>query len=217
MYRSTLRFPSYRQSLFHCYFCYIHVRTLANAVPVPVVNSDQHAIETLEPWQENVAISLAQKNDTKDILVDDLTATLEAHRASNRATVIREVETLPSNTKGYKRPLLLEHGRDGNNAAKKVHEEIYEKIEGPQNPMWPLDSVQAKAKYGEKDCKTYYKKGAALEYTSAVAWCQGHWRQKHSLHKVQDTPMKRPWLAYMGTMGENSLERCVLESRQRWF
>lgn len=191
---------------------------------MPVVNSNQHAIENLEPWQENVAFSLAKnKKAAKDILVDDLAATLEAHRASNRAAVIHqapvipEAKTLISNTKVFKRPLLLEYGSDGDSAAKKVHEEIHEKKEGPLNPMWPLDSVQAKAKYGEKDCKIYYKKGSALEYTGAVVWCQGFWKQTLSLHKTRDTPMKRPWLAYMRTTGEDNLERSVLESRQWWF
>ena len=215
MYRSTLRPPSCRQSKLLCYFCHIHVRRLANAGSVPVVNSDQHSIEYSEPWQENVAVSLAKiKKVPEDILVDDLDATLEAHRASDRPTFIREVESVPSYDLKPKRPLRLKQGSDGDGAAKKVHEEIDKKKEGPQNPMWPLDSVQAKARYGEKDCKTYYKKRAALEYTSAVAWCQGPWKQTHSFHKVQDTPMKRPWLAYMRTTGEDSLERCVLESRQ---
>ena len=180
---------------------------------MPVVNSDQHAIEALEPWQEDAAISLAKNKDAKDIIVDDLPATLEAHRASNRAPSIREVKTTVIRGLG-KRPLFLEQGNDGDCGAEKIPEEIHEGKEGKLTPMWPLDSVQAKAKYGEIGCKTYYKKGDALEYTGAVAWPQGFWKKTRSFNDTQDTPMKRPWLAYMRTTGEDNLERSVMESRQ---
>ena len=172
---------------------------------MPVVNSDQHAIEKLEPWQENVAFSLARnKKDAKNIVVDSLAATLEAHRASNRAAVIRDVKT-----EGLrKRPLFLEQGNDGDSGAKKIHEEK----ESELIPMWPLDSMQAKAKYGNKAYKTYYKKGSALEYTGAVVQPQGFWEQNPSFNDTQDPPMRRPWLAYMRTTGEDNLERFVLES-----
>ena len=233
MYRSTLRPPSCRQSPFHSYFCHFHVRRLASAGSVPVVNSDQHAIETLEPWQENVAISLAKnKTDAKNIIVDDLTATLEAHRASNRALVIRrtpviqpvirEIKNAVIDTRGLKkRPLSFEHDNNGDSGTKNIYEEVHEEIhqekEEKFNPMWPLDSAQAKAEYGEKRCKTYYKKGDALEYTGAVAWPQRPWKQERSFKDTQDTPMKRPWLAYMKTTGDDNLEWFVLESRQGWF
>ena len=185
---------------------------------MPVVNSDQHPIETLDPWQENVAISQAKNNqDSKSILVDNLSATREAHRAFNRAAVIRVVKPRDIYTKGIKRPLVLKQSSDGDKAAEKLHGEIYQEEEGTLLPMWPLDSVQAKAKYGEKGCKTYNKKRDALEYTGAVVWPQGPWKQTHSLHDAQDTPMKRPWLAYMRSTGEDHLERSVLESRPGWF
>ena len=218
MYRSALRAPSCCLSSFYRQFCQVHFRHLANAGPVPVVNSDQHAIETLEPWQENVAISLARNpKDAKDVIVDDLDATLEAHRSSNRAAVIRRVGYTVINTKRLReRPFYLEQGSDGDSAAKKVHEEIQEEKDGTLMPMWPLDSVQAKALYGEK-CKTYYKKGDALEYNGAVIWCQGHWNQRRSFQDTHDTPMKRPWLAYMRTTGGDNLERFVLGSRQGLF
>ena len=177
---------------------------------MPVVNSDQHPIEALEPWQENAAISLAKNKDAKDIIVDDLTATLEAHRASNRALSIREVKNAVNRRLG-KRPF------DGDSGAKKIPEEIHEEKEEKLTPMWPLDSVQAKAKYGKIACKTYYKKGDALEYTGAVAWPQGPWKKTRSFNDTQNTPMKRPWLAYMRTTGEDNLERSVLESCQGWF
>ena len=224
MYRSTLRSPSCPQSPLHCYLCHVHVRRLANAASVPVVNSDQHAIETLEPWQENVAISLAKnKKDSKNIHVDDLRATLEAHRASNRAAaihgppVIRKVETTEIDTKGIKRPFLFEQSSDGDSAAKKIHEDIHKEKERTPLPMWPLDSVQAKAKYGKKGCKTYYKKGRALEYTGALMLPQGPWKHTRYFCDTQDTPITRPWLAYMRATGEDHLEWSVLESRPGWI
>ena len=186
---------------------------------MPVVNSDQHATETLEPWQENVAISLARNaKDAKDVIVDDLDATLEAHRSSNRAAIIRQVKTTAIiTTRLRERPFSLDQGSDGDSAAEKVHEEIQEEKDGTLMPMWPLDSVQARAMYGEKRCKTYYKKGDVLEYNGAVIRCQGHWKQKPSFQDIQDTPMKRPWLAYMKTTGGDNLERFVLESCQVLF
>ena len=202
---------------------------------MPVVNSDQHATETLEPWQENVAMSLAiNKTDARNIIVDDLTATLEAHRESNRAPVIhrtpvmhpviRQIKNTVIDTRGLrKRPLSFEQGNDGDSEAKEIHEEkeihkeIHKEKEEKFNPMWPLDSAQAKAEYGEKRCKTYYKKGEPLEYTGAVAWPQRPWKQDRSFMDTQDTPMKRPWLAYMKTTGDDNLERFVLECHQGWF
>lgn len=52
--------------------------------------------------------------DDRDVFVDDLSATLEAHRARNRASVIRKIEASPSLL--IHRPLLegnVEDGREG--------------------------------------------------------------------------------------------------------
>ena len=191
MYQSTLRPLSCRQlSLLYC-SCHIQVRRLASAGSVPLINSDQHPKETFEPWQENNAVSLAKyPKDAKEIIVDNLAATLEAHRASNRAAVIPKLKTT-----------------DGDSGAKEIQGEIHEEKEGTLIPIWPLDSKQAKAIYGEEKCKYFSRKGDTLEYAGRVAWCQGFWKQKNPFHQTQGTPMKRPWLAYLRTRGESHLER----------
>ena len=57
-----------------------------------VANSDEQAAEPSKTWQDSSGKALARRDeDSKDIIVDDLAATLEAHRASNRAAVVRKV------------------------------------------------------------------------------------------------------------------------------
>lgn len=194
-----------------------------------MVNSDRPAIETLESWLENLAISLARnENDAKDIYIDNVAATLEAHRASNRAPVIRYVSKRAPVIRYVRKPviftralrkqaLFLEQSNDGDGGAEKTHTKIHEEKEGKLIPMWPLDSVQAKAKYGEQVCGTYRKKRDALEYTGAITYPQGSWEKKGSFKDTQDTQMRRPWLAYMRTTGEDNRERFVVKSRQGWL
>ena len=184
-----------------------------------MVNSDRHAMVTLESWLENLEISLARnENDAKDIFIGSIAATLRAHRASNRAPAIRYIRTPEAFTRALrKQALFLEQSNDGDGGAEKTHTKIHEEKEGKLIPMWPLDSVQAKAKYGEKVCGTYRKKRDALKYNGAITYPQGSWEKKGSFEDTQDTQTRRPWLAYMRTTGEDNLERFVVKSRQGWL
>lgn len=172
---------------------------------MPATKSDKEVLGTLEPWQDGSGKTLARrKKDAKDIIVDDLSATLEAHRASNRAAVIRKVK-LDSDGSIW-RPLLGKYS-DGRSEAKKTHER--KEIEPPR--MWPADSVQAKERYGSADSRGFVKSADPLEYTGVAQWPKKPWKINHS---SEDMLMQRPWLVYMESTSEDYLERFVLESRE---
>lgn len=210
MHRSALRLrscckPRLRWCLFN-----IHVRCLSSAGTVPVANTEKHTIETLEPWQDSSGKTLARREeDTKDIIVDDLSATLEAHRASNRAVTIRKLK-LQSNhdsVESVSRPLPRTNGH-GDSEAKKTQEgKDYE-----VHQMWPADSVQAKERYGKTGSRGFVKSTGPLEYTGVVQWPKQPW---HASDSSKNIPMQRPWLAYLDTTNEDYHERFVLASHQR--
>ena len=166
---------------------------------MPVVNSDQQALNALEPWKYSGG------KDAKDVNIDDLSATLEAHRASNRAAVIRKIE-LDANEirRHYKRP-VLEQDSDGRSEVKNTHKEK----EDETHQMWPADSLQAKEKYGKTGCRGFVKKNDPLEYSGTVQWLKEPWIIPKNC-KYMQLQLQRPWLAYIETMGEDALERFVL-------
>ena len=178
---------------------------------MPVVTSDEQAVEPLKPWQDSSGKALFRREkDTKDIIVDDLSATLEAHRASNRAAVIRKIGVQKGDLPvPYLRP-LLDKG-DGGGEVEETHEVKKEAKEDEPHQMWPADSVQAKELYGKTGSRGYSKSTGSLEYTGATQWPKQPWKISHS---SKDMPMQRPWLAYMGATNEDYLERFVLESRR---
>lgn len=178
---------------------------------MPVLSSDKQAVETWEPWQDSSGKELARRErDTKDIIVDDLSATLEAHRVSNRAAVIRKIGVQASDLpESFLRP-LLDKG-DGGGEVEEIHEVKEEAKEDEPHQMWPADSVQAKEIYGKTGSRGYFKSTDSLEYTGAAQWPKQPWKISHS---SKDMPMQRPWLAYMGTTNEDYLERFVLESHR---
>lgn len=173
---------------------------------MPVANSDRRAIETLEPWQDSSGKMLARREkDAKDIIVDDLSATLEAHRASNRAAVIRKIK-IESNSDlagPILRPLLRENG-DGGSKAKKTQEGKEYEV----HQMWPADSVQAKVRYGKTGSRDFVKSRDPLEYTGVVQWPKQAWEISDS---PKNMPLQRPWLAYLDTTNEGYLERLTNE------
>lgn len=202
MHRSALRLCSCCQPTLRSSFLNIRVRGLA---------SDKQTVERLEPWQDSSGEAWARtQKDAKDIILDDLSATLEAHRASNRAAVIRKIRVQEDDIPGiYLRP-LLDKGDAGDAGSKveEIHEVQEEAQEDEPHQMWPADSVQAKEIYGKTGCRGYFKKIDTLEYTGAAQWPKQPWKISHS---SKDMPMQRPWLAYMGAMNEGYLERFVLE------
>ena len=178
---------------------------------MPVANGDRQAINTLEPWHDSGSKTLAKiEEDAKDIIVDDLAATLEAHRASNRTAVIRKIDThgFPS---PFKYPILKPHS-DGELDVESI-QEIKEDKPSPCQmwPEWPRDSVQAKQKYGRLGCTGRVYKGDLLEYVGSIQELQQPWEISNG---YEDMYRQRPWLAYIENTGEDALERFVPENLQ---
>ena len=205
MHRSALRLRSCCRPRLRRSFYNIHVQRLSSAGNVPAANSDEQAIESLEPWQDFSGKVLARREkDRKNIIVDDLSATLEAHRASNRAAVIRKIQYGTSDLAPPFLRLSLGESGNGGNEAKKTHEAS----ENKPHQTWPADSVQAKERYGKTGSRGFVKKADPLEYTGVAQWPKQPWKINHS---SGDMPMQRPWLAYTETMNEDYRERYVLE------
>ena len=176
-----------------------------------MVHNNRGAVATLEPWQDSDGKALAKKaKDAKDIDIEDLSATLEAHRASNRAIAIRKI----LDPKDSFRQLSL--GGDDHEGS--GSDEMSEAKEKKLLRMWPADSVQAKeikgkiGNRGSRDTRNFIKKsdmGDILEY-------DGHPQQLHKPWKVskheEDVELQRPWLAYIETTSEDNLERFVLRN-----
>lgn len=168
-------------------------------------------------WQTELGeLDVNDAIDAKDIFVDDLSATLEAHRETNKASIIRRVQANAEWEAPYLSPLAdiepIASSKDetvvGRNAdstpfATVVAEDTtLEASDGPENPeirmgqnhehwtrvYWPADSVQL----AELTGKTYKAKPAeVLEYKACLISTQGLFKEK--LGKAQ-----RPWLAPKG-------------------
>lgn len=168
-----------------------------------VANSDQQAIETLEPWQDSNGKMLARnEQDVKDIIVDDLSATLEAHRASNRAAVIRKTPTAGSTTLPFKRLSIQKDSGRGSRVKEKSAQKRSRICQ-----LWPADSVQAKKLYGSTGTNGFVKKGDQLEYIGTASSLKSSWKYDPGLEHSQ---MQRPWLAYIRTTSDDKLEQFVL-------
>ena len=176
---------------------------------MPLANYDQHPIEIWEPWQD---IS------TKDVIAHDLTATLEAHRASNRAAFtqknsppIRKLRSGPIGTELEDGP-VLEQDSDGGRESQKINQgKEGEPFQGRLR-LWPLDSVQAQRQYRKKNRPVKeFAKNAVLEYTAVAFDNKGSWR---IVYHNQNSKFRHPWMNYVKTADRDNLEQFVLEIRQ---
>lgn len=218
MHQSVLGRCSSCQPRLHFYFCYIHLRRLSTAASVPLANNDQHPIETWEPWQDSSAKAPTGTDwKAKDVIVHDLSATLESHRASNRAAVtqknappIRKIRSGPIVTELENGP-VLEQDSDGGRESQKINEgKEGEPFQGRLR-LWPLDSVQAQRQYGGKNRRVKEDaKNDVLEYTAVAFDNKGPWR----LYRPQNSKFRHPWMNYVKTAGRDNLEQFVLEIRQ---
>lgn len=86
-------------------FYRIGTRLLSNIGADPSKLSNGQLKEGAHAWQNGQLLGRKRRaEDDRDIFVHDLSATLEAHRARNRASVIRKIEAPPSLF--IRRPLL---------------------------------------------------------------------------------------------------------------
>lgn len=170
--------------------------------------------------------------NTKDIYVNDLEATLEAHRATNRARIIRRVNAPPDprvfrpdfteSNDGQK--IAVERHTDGtpsdetrsddvggpsesavSNANNAVKDTI--SLEGTKgNALKPWDFWPAHSTQYQKirGLKHIVRTRGALEYHAQEIKPSGTWMLKKA---VQDQ-LHRPWLAYMqGDFGGDASHR----------
>ena len=212
MHRPSLRLQSCCQTRLCRCFHNIHSRRDSS---VPVANTDKQAIESLTLWQDSSGKALVRKalarkeEDTKNIFVDDLSATLEAHRASNRAGVIRKLkskEPVGNLAAPVLRPLLAKSSCEGSKIT-----ETHTVKESGSHQIGRADPVQAQGRCGTIGSRGRVRKTDPSEYTGVTQWPKQPWEINHS---SDDVSLQRPWLAYMETTNERSLQRFVQKSHR---
>ncbi len=169
------------------------------------------------------------------IFLDDLVATLEAHRDHNRASVIHKFEqNVDEALLPFKR-LSLDgassedaettyerggdetdtNGRSSTSAAGPSPSEVsvraYRRRQGPRPLQWPANSVQ----YVEEGSKTrntgFIRSLDPLEYTGAVVPIKKSWKWSGA----NPTMINTPWAPYMeDSTGDNYERSITVESRQ---
>lgn len=197
------------------------------------VDDDGNVIESLSAWEDHHAREVGRRPvDVQDVVLDDLSATLEAHRASNRASVIRKINA-PSDIPS----LFLRPSIDRNYAGKEaLSEDLTEGGELAQNSLkssvddnqaeetqeeneagigiWPADSLQAQEGYGRRNRKRvgrkvgngFVKSRVVLEYAGVAFSPTQSWVYGPSSTKT----FQRPWLAYMEESSGDHLGRLVV-------
>ncbi|KAL2045230.1 hypothetical protein N7G274_002313 [Stereocaulon virgatum] len=123
MYRCTARLRSWRMSNFDLSLNTSHFQLLSTASTTPSATIKRQFAEGQEPglhdfWKDQ------DSGQTKAIIVDDLSATLEAHRARNRAAVIRKIGPRPDTHGLFKRPLFLDAGANDENTIHRAGGEV---------------------------------------------------------------------------------------------
>ena len=181
----------------------------------PAPPSDDGQSDASSDWQTELAN--ASPIDTKDIYIHDLSATLEAHRATNRASLIRRVHQDAEWEAPFVSPLANieaecsphEEATIGSDvqatpAAASLPEEVvtdsahgtnhgrvkvsrHETEKSWTSVYWPADSVQLAELTGKK---YHAKPDEVLEYKACLLQCQGPFSTSNE--KVQ-----RPWLAFL--------------------
>ena len=164
-----------------------------------------------QQWQEELGDP--HLINTKDIFVDDLSATLEAHREANKSTIIRRVQANAEWEAPFLSPLadidpiiepnddsIVGHDEESSPSAADepaayTENTIRKEIQSGRglthrqwtSIYWPADSVQLAQLTG----KQYQKKpNEVLEYRACLLPTQGPFNLKKG--KVQ-----RPWLGFM--------------------
>lgn len=105
MHRCATCLRSCRESRLNQGFYTIGIRLQSTATALSSTSNNRPVKDSQDTWKKGLDLEekRSQKDD-QDVFVNDLSATLEAHRARNRASVIRKVEASPSQL--IKRPLF---------------------------------------------------------------------------------------------------------------
>lgn len=214
-------------------FYSINFRRSLNAGAGYQVDDDGNVIKPLSSWEDHHAREVGRRTVVaQDVVIDDLSATLEAHRASNRASVIRKIDA-PSSIP----PLFLRPSIDGRHEGKEVPSKDLTEgrklvkdspksgVDGDQAEqtqeeheagvrIWPADSLQAQEGYGRRGRKRvprkvgndFVKSRGVLEYTGVPFLPTQSWDYGSSSTAV----LQRPWLAYMEESSGDHLARLVV-------
>ncbi|MCJ1392380.1 hypothetical protein MMC18_005247 [Xylographa bjoerkii] len=143
-----------------------------------------------------------RKADTKNIFVDNLQATLEAHQAANKAKLIHKVKVAPSTGLGFKNLKLppskvtsslstssqislddtLEHPADIEEASLERESLIHGSTEEPHNPQ---DLSRLSSEHQSSTART-------LEYKGRYRVVQGQWRLngRSPLRRLRQIPLR---------------------------
>lgn len=150
-----------------------------------------------------------------DIFIDDLYATLEAHRTTNRAAIIRKVDSPgpPETT----RPEVQTHAGDNKGTASSpaIHKFLSSKGKTPRAKpwhFWPPHSVQYAFFWPES--KRKIPSNSVLEYIPA-AFGPTRWWQASASDTSSDC--ESPWLQHLQTRTGDGLQRyaipkCLIKS-----
>ena len=162
---------------------------------------------------------LGGAGDNSNVIVDDLAATLESHRARNRASIIRRVAVSPpaSETRKYRNAKKAnKHLGLANQPLDKAAVNGRAKKNKPPSPLtdWPADSVQAhrlakKTDPGLVRPSTCPKDDEILEYRGRPLGAYRKWDMKAN----SKSHMTRPWLLYRNQVGHDPYERLSHEIR----
>ncbi len=210
-----------------------HSRPFTNASARYVVDNDGQEKEDLFSWEEHHAEEVGRRpGDTQGVITSDLPATLEAHRARNRASVIRRIDA-PSKTPRsiHRPPIETSHNdgkgssgpptrsralssNDGKGNVKSI--KVKQKLEEAKAsmPMWPADSTQFITRYGDGKKKgirmtrtgKYVKSNEVLEYTGTPLSPNRSWSWRANVAPL----LQRPWLAYMEESSGDKTKRFVI-------
>ena len=205
-----------------------HLSLLSEAANGHSIASPEHAVKTPLSWDESHGKLVGRRPvNSQEILVDDLEGTLEAHRARNRAAVVRKV-IQPSDT--FNPYLRLQvgdlpqgaHQNDRQNnetpasqtpkekgQSNRNRDKLKQKLGNEHNATfrfsWPADSLQAKQTYKKSTLNKYIRSTKPLEYTGRTLGMSRQWQLRQDVARY----LKRPWLHYVRLGGDDNQDRFV--------
>lgn len=147
--------------------------------------------------------------DEQTIFIDDLSATLEAHRARNRASIIRKIgETRLVSSGENKQHVLDDKEKQTPSASNAVSEQPQRTVNGDLLERWPADSLQARRLMVREGRCGVVKSDKVLEYKGAIEGIKSPWKIESHGH-VRRRILERPWLAYLENRSEDVKDRLV--------
>ena len=161
--------------------------------------------------------------DSENIIIGDLAATLEAHRASNRVKATQKLNSLSSEDQSGRQQApgdgeavgsldrvvcngsgfaTLDEAIIGRVLAQAKQRPLVKRIRGKRSRSQKKD-VQS-----EKTKKPYQDEQNDLEYEARTRQAQGRWSQRTLPDRDLWRPYQ-PWLAYVDSVYEDRLDRLV--------